>query len=169
MTTIASSSGCHRVAARGRAGCQRDGPVGAGRCGSVLVDVVAVHGVPVAVVHVVDVVAVRHCDVSAALAVNVLVTAVLGMVGRLALVDVPLVRAVQVTVVGIVDVVAVRECDVSAALAVDVLVAGVLDVSRRHDGARFLEIVMHVQTFEATASVVTPASRTPIETLGDAH
>ncbi|REH35667.1 hypothetical protein BCF44_11755 [Kutzneria buriramensis] len=107
--------------------------------GSVLVDVVAVDGVSVAVVHVVDVVAVRHRDVPTALAVNVPVRVVDGVVGRLALVDVPLVRAVQVTIVGVVDVVAVRECDMTAALTVNVFVAGVLDVSRRHNVARFLE------------------------------
>jgi hypothetical protein len=99
----------------------------------VLVVVVAMRGVPVAVVHIVDVVAVGHRDVSAPVTVGVAVGVVGGVRGRFALVEVPVVRAVQVAVVGVVDVVAMRHGDVPTALAMGVVVTGMFNVSSRHD------------------------------------
>lgn len=94
--------------------------------------VVAVRGVPVSIVDVVDMATMRHSDMSAALAMRVLVTIVRDVLTRLALVVVVVVGAVQVPVVGVVDMIAVRYSDMSAALTVRVVVTGVLLVRRSH-------------------------------------
>lgn len=99
-----------------------------------LVVVVLVDSVAVPVVHVIHVVAVRHRDVTAPIAVGVVVRVVGGVSTRLALVVVTVVSTVQVTVVGVVDVVAVWEGDVAATVAVGVGVgvSGMFDVSSGH-------------------------------------
>ncbi len=97
-----------------------------------IVPVAFVGGVAVPVVDVVDVVAVGDGDMSAAFAVGVVVSRVLGVALGGALVEVPVVGGVQVPVVDVVDVVAVGNGDMPAALTVDVGVVGVLDVCGGH-------------------------------------
>ena len=104
-----------------------------------LVDVVSVRGVPMSVVDVVDMIDMGHGHVPTAEAVGVLVDAVLGVGGRLAVVDMPVVLTVQVPVMDVVDVVGVRECDMTAAIAMTVGVIDVLDVGCcGHGGAPLL-------------------------------
>ena len=84
--------------------------------------------VQVAIVNVVDVVTVGDGYVAAALAVDVVVTFVDGVLcvasAVAAFVPVAVVIVVQVAVVDVVDVVAVFNCGMAAALAVNVLVVG---------------------------------------------
>jgi hypothetical protein len=98
----------------------------------VLVPVAFVGGMAVPVVDVVDVVAVRDGDMSAAFAVGVTVSGVLGVVLGGALVEVSVVGGVQVPVVHIIDVVAVGNGDMSAALTVHMGVVRVLVVGGGH-------------------------------------
>ena len=86
------------------------------------VPVTVVGCVAVAIVQVVHVIAVRDGDVTAALAVHVIVVLVNVVLGRLALVPVALVLTVDVTVVQVVSVIVVGEGNVAAALAVGVRV-----------------------------------------------
>lgn len=96
---------------------------------SVLVVVLAVNGVPAAVVDVIDVIAVRDRHVTAAVAVHMIVVLVhLVAAGRLAFVVVIVVLSVKVTVVHVVDMIAMRDRDMPAAVAVDVDVFHVLSV-----------------------------------------
>ncbi len=99
---------------------------------SVLVVVIAVSGVAVALMHVVNMIAVRNSDVTATLAVDMLVSAVSGVSGWLTLVIVTIVSFVQVTLMHVVNVVTMRDRDMTAALTVSMAVAGVFDVGRRH-------------------------------------
>jgi hypothetical protein len=92
----------------------------------VLVVVFAVGRVPASVVHVVDVVPVWDRDVTASLAVHVIVCLVHRVPGRLAFVVVVVVLPVNVSVMHVVDVVPVWERDVTAAFAVHVVVCGML-------------------------------------------
>jgi hypothetical protein len=82
--------------------------------------------VPVPVVDVVGVAVVRDGDVTAALAVRVLVHGMLGVGGGLAFVHMAVVHLVQVPVVDVIGMALVRDGDVAAARAVDVLMARVL-------------------------------------------
>lgn len=86
------------------------------------VPVTIVGGVAVAIVQVVHVIAVWDGDVTAALAVHVIVVLVDVVLGRLALIPVALVLTVDVTVVQVVSVIVVREGNVAAAFAVGVRV-----------------------------------------------
>ncbi len=79
-------------------------------------------GVTVAVMHVVGVIVVRHRDMSAPLAMLMVVAFVGGMASCGALVDVVAVGPVNVAVMGVVGVVAVRDGHVPAALTVGVYV-----------------------------------------------
>jgi hypothetical protein len=81
-------------------------------------------------------------------------------------VEVVAVHGVPVTVV---DVVAVQHCDVATALAVNVVVTGVLDVSRHLAVLASWKSSCMSWHSRRPPFVVTPTSRTPIETLGDAH
>jgi hypothetical protein len=94
----------------------------------VLVVVVAVRGVSASIVDVVDVVPVRHGNMAAAVAVDVVVVLMHGVVCRFAFVVVTVVLSVQVAVVHVVDMVAVRDRDVAASFTVDVVVISVLAV-----------------------------------------
>lgn len=76
--------------------------------------------VAVAIVQVVHVIAVWDGDVTAALAVHVIVVLVNVVLGRLALVPVALVLAVDVAIVNVVGVISVLESDVAAAFTVGV-------------------------------------------------
>ncbi len=98
----------------------------------VVVPVAFVKGVAVPVVYVVDVVVMRDTDVSAPLAVVVVVAGMFGVGVSGALVEVPVVGGVEVPVMGIVDMVAVGDGDVAAAVAVYVGVVGVLLVGGSH-------------------------------------
>jgi hypothetical protein len=94
-------------------------PVIRGAVGSVFVPVPVVVGVAMVVMDVVDVIVVGDSDVTAALAVNVVVAAGVGaVVGRLAVIEVVVVGAVQMPVMGVVDVVVVGDGDVTAAIGV---------------------------------------------------
>jgi hypothetical protein len=77
---------------------------------------------------VVDMVLMRHRDVPTPVAVDVLVSGVFCVSGRLALVGVTSVVPVQVPVMDIVNVIFMRHRDVPTRLAVDVLVVDVLSV-----------------------------------------
>lgn len=94
-----------------------------------LVVVLAVRGVPAPVVDVVDMVPVRHGHVTAAVAVDVVVVLMHGVVRRFAFVVVTVVLPVQVAVVHIVNMVTVRDRDVAASFTMDVVVIDVLAVS----------------------------------------
>lgn len=98
-----------------------------------VVDVAAVHRVPMTVVDVVEVVAVLNRDVATPLAMLVLMRLVLSVVRRLALVHVRVVRAMQMPVVHVVQVVAVGHRDVTAVIPVQMLVVLVRQVSRGHE------------------------------------
>jgi hypothetical protein len=100
----------------------------------VLVVVALMGGVTTTIVDVVDVVAVRDGDVTATLAVHVVMPLMGGVFGRLALVIVSVVDFVQVSVVDVVDVVAVRDCNVPTPVAVGVFVPNVFCVSSGHVG-----------------------------------
>lgn len=94
-----------------------------------LVVVLAVRGVPAPVVDVVDMVSVRHSDMTAAVAVDVVVIFMHGVARRFAFVVVTVVLSVKVTVVHVVNMVAVRDRDVAASFTMDVVVINVLAVS----------------------------------------
>jgi len=98
----------------------------------VVVPVAFVGGMAVPVMDVVDVVAVRDGDMSAAFAVGVVVSGVLGVVHGAALVEVPVVGGVQVPIVDVVDMIAVGDGDMSTSLTMHVSVVGVLDVGGAH-------------------------------------
>ena len=95
---------------------------------------VAVRGMPVAVVDVVGVVAVGDRLVSAPLRVVVPVVGVDDMCAGRTFVPMVTVAAVDVTVVEIVGVVTVEDRDVAAPLAVGVLVLGMGLMGVCHDG-----------------------------------
>jgi hypothetical protein len=94
---------------------------------------VAVHGMPVTVVHVIHMIAVRHRDVTAAVTVGVLVGLVRTVFSRFALIKVPTMRPMQMTVVDVVGVVAVRDGDMPATRAMLMSVSRVLNVRSGHD------------------------------------
>lgn len=101
-----------------------------------LVVVIVVSCVPAPVVNVVDVIAMRDGHMSAALAVNMVMTLMHSMpAGRLAFVVVVVVRSMKMTVVHIVDVIAMRDRYVAAPFAVDMVMADMLLVCSGH---RFL-------------------------------
>lgn len=83
----------------------------------------------VAVVHIVDVITMGHRDVSAILAVLMIMALMRSVFGRLALVVVTRVATVKVAVVHVVDMITVRNGDMTAVFTVHVVVAGMLDVS----------------------------------------
>lgn len=89
-------------------------------------------GVAVAFMHVVDVVVVWDGNVTATLAMGMLVGTVSGVRGRLALVKVAIMGFVQMALMHVVNVVAVRDGDMTTALTVNVAVAGVFDMGCRH-------------------------------------
>ncbi len=97
-----------------------------------LVVVILVGRVAVPVVRIIDVITVGHGNVSAALAVRVVVPVVRGVLGPLALVEMVVVRAVQMPVVRVVDVPLVRHGDMSAAFTVSMVMAGVFLMGSRH-------------------------------------
>jgi hypothetical protein len=95
----------------------------------VLVVVIAVRGVPASVVNVVDVIAVRNGDVTAALAVYVVMPLVCRVAaGGFAFVVVIAVAPVQMAVVRVVDVVTVRHRHMPAALTVGMAMIDVFEV-----------------------------------------
>jgi hypothetical protein len=96
---------------------------------SVFVVVLAVRGVPAPVVHVVDMVPVRHGHMTTAVAVDMVVILMHGVIGRFTFVVVIVVLSVKVTVVHVVDMVAVRDRNVAASVTMDVVVISVLAVS----------------------------------------
>jgi hypothetical protein len=99
----------------------------------VVVVVPVVRGVAMSVVDVVHVVTMGDRDMSASLAVGVVMLFVGSVLPRFALVPVAFVAAVQVSVVDVVDVVAVRDGDVPASLAVCVGMRLVCGVCRCHE------------------------------------
>jgi hypothetical protein len=109
----------------------------------VLVVVLAVHRVSAPVVHIVDVVAVRDRDVTASLAVHMIVWLVHRVAGRLAFVVVIIVPPMDVTIVHVVDVIPVWDRDVTASLAMCVAVLGVLFVDcLRHFTAPVADVLV---------------------------
>jgi hypothetical protein len=72
---------------------------------------------------------VRHGDMTAAVAVDVVVVLVHGVARRFAFVVVTVVLPVQVPVVHVVDMVAMRDGDVAASFAVGVVVISVFGVN----------------------------------------
>jgi hypothetical protein len=84
----------------------------------VVVPVAVVGSVAVPVVDVVDVIAMGDGDMSAAVAVYVVVSGMFGVPVGGALVEVAVMSGVKVPVVDVVDVIAVRNGDMSAAIAV---------------------------------------------------
>jgi hypothetical protein len=100
----------------------------------VFVVVTLMGGVTTTIVDVIDVVAVRDGDMTAPLAVHVVMPLVSAVLVGLALVVVAVVRFVQVPVVDIVDVVTVGDGDMPAPIAMGVPVFKVLGVHCGHFG-----------------------------------
>ena len=100
---------------------------------SVLVVVIVVSCVAAPVVNVVDVITMRDRHMSAALAVNMVMTLMHRVVaGGFAFVVVVVVRSMKMTVVHVVDVIAMRDRDVTAPFAVDMVVADMFLVCSSH-------------------------------------
>ncbi|MGH3659527.1 MAG: hypothetical protein ACRDUA_23005 [Micromonosporaceae bacterium] len=110
-------------------------------------------GVAVAVVDIVDVVAMGHGNMSATLAVGVVVAIVGRVLSRLTLIEMPVVGAVQVAVVDVVDVVAMGHGNVAATLAVGVVVvvSDVFCMRGRHQWYSMLVITVCCPTFRVIA------------------
>ncbi len=97
-----------------------------------LVVVAVVGGVPMTVVDIVHMITMRDRDMTTILAVDVVVTTMLGVTGRFAFVVVVAMGTVQVSIVDIVDVVPMRNGRMAAALTVHMGVIFVRQVCCRH-------------------------------------
>jgi hypothetical protein len=93
-----------------------------------LVVVVAMGGVPAAVMHVVDVIPVWDRDVATSFTVNMVMRLMCRVAGWFAFVVVIFVLSVKMTVVQVVDVISVWDRDVTASFAVHMIVIEVLVV-----------------------------------------
>ena len=141
---------------------------GQGRWGLVLVVVVAVSGVPVAVVQVVDVVAVGDGLVPAAFAVRMVAVILGDGVGALALIPVAAVLAMDVTIVEVVDMVVVGHAGVTTIGAVGVGV-GLVSGAAAHDvclslACAMASSAMWVTCWSAIEYAISRPLRRPVRT-----